>query len=43
MPPDSAFRCDYVKEWVKIKRDWGLSLTETERRAVDVVSAGCGS
>jgi hypothetical protein len=43
MPPDSAYRCDYVKEWVKIKRDWGLSLTDPERRAVADISAGCGT
>jgi hypothetical protein len=42
MPPDPAFRCDYVKEWVKIKRDWGLSLTDSEQRAVTEMNAGCG-
>jgi hypothetical protein len=43
MPPDPAFRCDYVQEWVKIKRDWGLSLTDPEKRAVADISVGCGS
>lgn len=41
LPPDPTFRCDYVKEWVKIKRGWGLTLTDAERRAVADVSAGC--
>lgn len=41
LPPDPAFHCDYVKEWVKIKRNWGLTLTDSERRAVADVSAGC--
>lgn len=41
MPPGTAFRCDYVKEWVKIKRDWGLSLTDLEQRAVANISVGC--
>jgi Protein of unknown function (DUF1524) len=43
MPRDSAFHCEYVKEWVKIKRDWGLSLSDSERRAVADIGAGCGS
>lgn len=41
LPPDTSFHCDYVKEWVKIKQDWGLTLTDSERRAVTQVSAGC--
>ncbi len=41
MPPDSAFRCDYVKEWIKIKREWGLSFSDHERRAIDRAGTGC--
>lgn len=43
MPPASAFHCDYVQEWVRIKRTWGLSLTASEQRAVTAISAGCVS
>lgn len=43
MPPDPAFRCDYIKDWVKIKRDWGLSLSDSERRAVVDIGTGCES
>jgi hypothetical protein len=42
MPPDPTFRCDYVKEWVKIKRDWGLLFTDPERKTAEEISASCG-
>jgi hypothetical protein len=41
MPPDEAYRCDYVRTWVKIKRNWNLSMTGAERNAVDRVLSGC--
>jgi hypothetical protein len=43
LPPDPAFRCDYIKEWVKIKQDWGLSSTDSELRAVAEINADCRS
>lgn len=41
MPPDDAYRCGYVRTWVKIKRDWDLSMTSAEKSAVDRVLSGC--
>jgi hypothetical protein len=41
MPPDDAYRCDYVRTWVKIKRDWSLSMTSAEKSMVDSVLSGC--
>lgn len=42
MPPDAAYRCDYVRIWVKIKTDWQLSMTGPERAAVAQVLSSCG-
>lgn len=41
LPPDPAYRCDYVKTWVKIKRDWELSSTESEQRTLKEITKTC--
>ena len=30
LPPNEAYHCEYVKEWIDIKRMWGLFLTVRE-------------
>lgn len=42
LPPDPAFRCDYVRAWVAIKREWDLSMTAAERQAVNALGRECG-
>lgn len=41
MPPNVAHHCEYVKVWVKIKRDWGLEMTEAEGEAVQKTLDKC--
>lgn len=41
LPPDPAFRCPYVARQVAVKDSWGLSVTETERRAMADVLRDC--
>lgn len=43
MPPDTSYRCDYVKEWVKIKKEWELSTTDQENSAIEKLKQRCGS
>ena len=30
LPPDEAFHCSYVADWVAIKARWGLSMDQSE-------------
>ncbi len=41
MPPNTAYHCEYVKVWIKIKRDWELEMTEPEGKAVQKVLDTC--
>ncbi|KOX19652.1 HNH endonuclease family protein [Nocardiopsis sp. NRRL B-16309] len=34
LPPRTAIHCDYVKSWVNVKYRYGLSVTSTEKSAV---------
>jgi len=34
-------RCEYVREWVSIKRTWGLSVNSTEKAVLLKVAKGC--
>jgi len=43
MPPDTTYRCDYVKVWLKIKRDWDLSLSDLERKTIEEIRSACGA
>lgn len=39
MPPNTAYHCEYVKVWTKIKRDWDLEITEAE--TIERILEGC--
>ena len=41
LPPQVEYHCTYVKNWVKIKEDWGLEMTESEGMAVEKILEGC--
>lgn len=41
MPPNAAYHCEYVKIWIRIKRDWGLEMTEAEGATVQRVLDKC--
>lgn len=34
MPPNRAYWCQYLKSWIKIKRDWGLTMDTVEASSV---------
>lgn len=41
LPPNTAYRCDYVRLWMKIKQDWQLEMTEAEGEAVQRILETC--
>lgn len=42
LPPYRQYRCSYVRDWVAVKRLWGLSMAPRERAVVDSVLSACG-
>lgn len=34
LPENEAYRCQYVSDWVRVKRRWELSMDRMERRAI---------
>jgi hypothetical protein len=34
LPPNEAYRCEYVRTWVLLKATWGLSMDEAEVEAI---------
>lgn len=41
MPPRAAFHCEYAVRQIRVKSEWGLSVTEGERRALGDALATC--
>jgi hypothetical protein len=41
LPPNKAFRCDYVATQVLVKQRWGLWLTPPEKDAIQRVMSQC--
>src|SRR5690606_36654672 len=43
LPPNIAYRCQYLKNWLAVQLIWGLSLTLTEAQAIHdtVYALGC--
>lgn len=41
IPPMTAYRCEYVKNWAQIKEDWELEMTEDEGMVVQQTLAKC--
>ncbi|WP_165217172.1 HNH endonuclease family protein [Schaalia sp. ZJ1691] len=42
LPPNTEFRCDYVSRQIRVKSQWGLSVTAAERETMIRVLADCG-
>lgn len=40
MPPNAAYRCQYVSDWMKIKVIWQLTATQDEVKAIENVLNG---
>ncbi len=40
-PPDSGYWCQYALDWMAIKREWGLSVTEDEAEALREMADTC--
>ncbi len=43
MPPNRAYRCQYLQQWLKVKLIWDLGLTPPEKQAVEslIQQNGC--
>jgi len=41
VPPNNLFRCTYVRNWIAVKKRWGLSMDGREVNAVAVVLRSC--
>lgn len=41
LPTNNAYRCDYVRIWIDVKRAWNLSVDPAEDAALRNVLAGC--
>ncbi|MDP2279538.1 MAG: DUF1524 domain-containing protein, partial [Nitrospirota bacterium] len=41
LPPQVEYHCIYVRNWVNIKEEWGLEMTESEGMAVEKILVGC--
>lgn len=41
LPPNRAYRCEYVSRQVMVKQRWGLWLTPPEHDAIERILAGC--
>ncbi|MCU9986710.1 cell wall-binding repeat-containing protein [Mobiluncus curtisii] len=43
LPPNKAFRCDYVSRQIAVKKKYGLWVTETERNTMLTVLNNCSN
>ena len=41
MPSDDDYHCEYVEDWIRIKRDWGLRMTVNEAEATFRIHFEC--
>lgn len=41
LPPNAAYRCRYVADWMAVKVRWSLSMDERENVAVGNLLWGC--
>lgn len=41
MPPNRAYWCQYVKDWITVKAEWGLSIDPAERDALQQAISIC--
>ena len=37
LPPNTAYRCEYVKSWVTVKKSYGLAIDAAEQEAINAV------
>ena len=43
LPPNPAFRCQYIKDWSSVKSNWELTMAETESAMVGYMLRVCDS
>lgn len=41
LPPLESYHCEYVKIWIRIKKDWELEMSESEEETIESVLANC--
>ncbi len=37
LPPNTAYRCEYVKSWVTVKKSYGLAIDAAEQEAINAI------
>lgn len=42
LPSNTDFHCEYVEDWIRVKRDWGLRMTVNEAEATFRIHFDCG-
>ena len=41
LPPREAFHCDYVAQWLRVKKTWNLAMDDAEAGAIERLLANC--
>ncbi|MCY3827381.1 MAG: YHYH domain-containing protein [Candidatus Dadabacteria bacterium] len=41
LPPNHAYRCEYVRLWKEVKARWGLGSDAAENKSIEDVERGC--
>ena len=41
LPPDGGYRCTYAIEWISVKVTWRLTVSTTERAALNTLLGSC--
>lgn len=41
LPPKAGYRCQYIQEWVGVKNQWGLSMSQSEATMVEYMLRIC--
>jgi len=41
LPPNKAFRCEYIRRWVAIKEAWSMTMDVAETDVVETLLEGC--
>lgn len=41
LPPNKAFRCEYIRRWVAVKEAWSMTMDVAETDVVETLLEGC--
>ena len=40
-PSNQSYRCEYARDWIRIKQAWGLAVTSAEAQALEEMLGRC--